>query len=94
MRRNQSQKPILRTNINSELHPEVDNEELIQNLSKFAKTADLDVKTLVEEQLNDPVLQRVRSWRKESDKRPAKTQDFNQSKALMSYFNHFQQLFI
>ena len=60
-----------------------------------AKTADLDVTLLVEEQLNDPVLQKVRSWIKKSDKRPkTKTYDINQSKALLSYFNRFEQLFI
>ena len=48
----------------------------------------------MEEQLNDPVLQKVRSWIKKSDKRPAKTHDINQSKALLSYFNRFEQLFI
>ena len=76
------------------MHPEVDTKELIQKLSEFAETADLDVTTLVEEQLNDPVLQKVRSWIKKSDKRPIKTHDINQSKALLSYFNRFEQLFI
>ena len=54
----------------------------------------MDINTLVEEQLNDPVLQKVRSWIKKSDTRPAKTHDINQSKALLSYFNRFEQLFI
>ena len=54
----------------------------------------LDVTTLVEEQLNDTVLQKVRSWIKKSDKRPTKLHDINQSKALLSYFNRFEQLFI
>ena len=94
MRKNQSQKPILKSNIDSELHPEVDTKELIQKLSDFAKTVDLDITTLVEEQLNDPVLQKVRIWIKKSDKRPVKTHDINQSKALLSYFNGFEQLSI
>ena len=76
------------------MHPEADTKELIQKLSEFAETADLDVTTLVEEQLNDPVLQKIRSWIKKSDKRPTKTHDINQSKALLSYFNRFEQLFI
>ena len=94
IRRKPTQKPILKTNIDSELHPEVDTKELIQKLSEFAKPADLDMNTLVEEQLSDPVLQKVRSWTKKSDTRPAKTHDINQSKALLSYFNRFEQLFI
>ena len=71
IRRNQSQKPILQSNVNSELQPEGDTKELLQKLSDFAKTADLDVTTFVEEQLNDPALQKVCSWIKKSDKRPA-----------------------
>ena len=67
---------------------------MIQKLSDFAKTADLYVTTLVEEPLNDPVLQKVSSWIKKSDKRPTKTQDINQSKAILSYFNRFEQLII
>ena len=71
IRRNQSQKPILQSNVNSELQPEADTKELLQKLSDFAKTADLDVTTFVEEQLNDPALQKVCSWIKKSDKRQA-----------------------
>ena len=64
-------------------------------MSDFAQTADLDVNTLLEEQLIDPVLQNVRSWIKKSDKRPVKTHDeINQSKALLSNFNIMEQLFI
>ena len=91
IRRNQSQKPIIKSKIDSELHPEVNTKELIMKLNDFAKTADLHVTTLVEEQLNDPVLQKVRSWIKKSDKQPAKTHDINQSKALLSYFDKFEQ---
>ena len=94
IQRNQSQKPILKSNIDSELHTEVDTKELIQILSDFAETTDLDVSTLVEEQLNDPVQQKVRSWITKPDKRPTKTHDINQSKTLLSYFNRFEQLFI
>ena len=58
IRKNQSQKRILKANIDSELHPEVDTKDLIQKLSDFGKTADLFVNRLVEEQLNDRVLQK------------------------------------
>ena len=47
------------------------------------KTNDLDLNTFVEEQLNDPVLQR-----------PTKTHDIEQYKALLSSFNRFEQLLI
>ena len=54
----------------------------------------MDIDTLAEEQLNDPVLQKARNWIKKSDTRPAKTHDIIQSKTLLSYFNRFEQLFI
>ena len=87
-------KPILKQPISFELFPHVDTPDLIQKLSDFGRDADLDIQILLEEQLNDPVLQVVRKWIKTSDKRPQKTPDFNQSKALLSYYNKFEQLFI
>ena len=87
-------KPILKKPISFELFPHVDTPDLIQKLSDFARDADLDIQTLLEEQLNDPVLQVVRKWIKTSDTRPQKTPDVNQSKALLSYYNKFEQLFI
>ena len=86
--------PILKKPISFELFPHVDTSDLIQKLSDFARDADLDIQTLLEEQLNDPVLQVVRKWMKNSDTRPQKTPDINQSKALLSNYNKFEQLFI
>ena len=87
-------KPILKNPISFELFPHVDTSDLIKELNAFPREADLDVQTLLEEQLNDPVLQVVRKKIKTSDTRPQKTPDINQSKALLSYYNKFEQLFI
>ena len=87
-------KPILKKPISFELFPHADRSDLIQRLSDFARDADLDIQTLLEEQLNDLVLQVVRKWIKTSDTRPQKTPNINQSKALLSYYNKFEQLFI
>ena len=87
-------KSILKKPITFELFPHVDAPDLIQKLSDFSHDADLDIQTLLEEQLNDPVLQVLRKWIKTSDTRPQKTPDINQSKALLSYYNKFEQLFI
>ena len=87
-------KPILKKPISFELFPHVDISDLIQQLSDFARDNDLDIQTLLEEQPNDPVLQVVRKRIKTADLRPQKTPDFNQSKALLSYHNRFEQLFI
>ena len=69
--------PILKKPIPFELFPHVDTPDLIQKLSDFARDADLDIQTLLEEQINDPVLQVVRKWIKISDTRPQKTPDIN-----------------
>ena len=87
-------KPILKKPICFELFPHVDTSDLIQKLSDFAPDADLDIQTLLEERLYDPVLQVVRKWIKTSNKRREKTPDINQSKPLLSYYNKFEQLFI
>ena len=59
-------KPILEKPISLELYLHIDTPDLIQKLSDFARDADLDIQTLLEEQLNDPVLQVVRKWIKTS----------------------------
>ena len=87
-------KPILQKPIFFELFPHVDTSDLIQKLSDFAHDIDLDIQTLFEEQLNDPVLQIVRKWIKTSDTRPQKAPEIHQSKDLLSYYNKFEQLFI
>ena len=43
---------------------------------------------------NNSITQKVQSWIKKSDKRSTETHDINQSKAKLSYFNRFEQLFI
>ena len=70
-------KPILKNLISFELFPHVDISDLIQKLSDFARDADLDIQTLQEEQLNDPLLQVVHKWIKTSATRHQKTPDFN-----------------
>ena len=46
------------------------------------------------EQINDPVLQVVQSWVRNHNKPTTKTPEIQQSKALLSYFNNFNQLFL
>ena len=68
--------------------------DLIQKLNNFAREADLDLQTLLDEKRNDPELQVVRKWNKTLDTRRQKTPDIKQSKALLSYYNKFEQLSI
>ena len=49
-------KRIPKKPISFELFPQVDSSDFIQKLSDFAREADLDIQTLLEEQLDDPVL--------------------------------------
>ena len=63
-------KLFLKKPISFELFPHVDTSDLIQKFSEFALDADLNLQTLLEEQLNDPVLKVVRKWMKTSDIRP------------------------
>ena len=55
-------KPILKKSISFELISHLDTSNLVQKLCDFARDADLDIQTPLEEQLNDPVLQVVRKW--------------------------------
>ena len=54
-RANSKDKPILKKPIPFEFFPHDGTSDLIQKLSNFAHAADLDLQTLLEEQLNDPV---------------------------------------
>ena len=78
-------RPVLKKLISFEIFPHVDTSDLIQKLNDFAREADVDLQTLLEEQLNDTVLQVVRRWIKTLDAKPQKTPDFNQSKAQTTF---------
>ena len=95
-RTNTKGEPIFKKPISFELFPHVDTDtsDLIQKVSDFVCEADLDLPTLLKEQLNGPALQVVRKWIKTSDTRPKKTHDINKSKALLSYYNKIEQLLI
>ena len=95
--KNNSQKvkrPLLNKSLDAEQFPHVDTKDLLQKLSDYSKIADLDITTLVAEQINDPVSQVVRSWVRNNNKPTTKTPERQQSKALLSYFNNFNQLFL
>ena len=87
-------KPILKKPISFELFPHVGTTDFIQKVGDFAREAELDLQTPLEEQPNDPVVQIVRKRIKTGDTRSQKTHDINQSKALLSYYNTFEQRFI
>ena len=73
---------FLKKPISFELFFHVDTTDLIQKLSDFIREADLDIQTLLGEQVKDPILQVVPNWIETSNTRPQKTPDTIQSKAL------------
>ena len=54
--------PLVKKSLTTSDAPHLNTKELIQKLDKVAKTVDLDVSTILEEQMKDPVLGTVRSW--------------------------------
>ena len=87
-------RPLLNKSLDPEQFPHVDTKDLLQKLSAYSKVADLDIPTLVAEQINDPVLQVVRSRVRNQNKPTTKTPKIQQSKALLAYFNNFNHFFL
>ena len=74
--------------------PHLITKALIQKLDKVAKTVDLDVLTILEEQIKDPVFGTVRSWIPKNTPPDAKAPDIQQSKSLVRYCQEFNRLLI
>ena len=74
--------------------PHLDTEALIAKLDGVAKTVDLDVSTILAEQIKKPVLGTARSWiRKGSSPKP-KTLEFQHLKGFLRYHQEFDRLLI
>ena len=74
--------------------PHLDTKALIQKLDEVAKTVDLDVSTILTEQMKDPVLGTVRSWIHENTPPDTKSPEIQQSKGLLRYCQEFDRLLI
>ena len=74
--------------------PHLHNKALIQKLDEVAKTVDLDVSTILEEQMKDPVLGTVRSWIRKNTPLDTKSPEIQQSKGLLRYCQEFNRLLI
>ena len=71
--------------------PHLDTKVLIQNFDEVAKTVDIDVSTILPEQLKDPVLGTVRSWIRKSIPPDTKSLEIQQSKGLLRYCQKFDR---
>ena len=74
--------------------PHLDTKALIAKLDEVAKTIDLDVSTILAEQIKDPVLGTVRSWIRKGTSPEPKNPEIQQSKGLLRYCQEFDRLLI
>ena len=74
--------------------PHFDTKALIQKFDEVAKTVDLDVSTILEEQIKDPVLGIVRSWIRNNAPLDSKSAEIQRSKGLLRYCQEFNRLVI
>ena len=74
--------------------PHLDTKALIQNLDEVAKTVDLDISTILAEQMKDPVLGTVRSWIRKKTTPDIKSPEIQQFKGLLRYCQEMDRLLI
>ena len=74
--------------------PHLDTKSLIGKPHEVAKTIDLDVSTILPEQIKDPVLGTVRSWIRKGILPEPKDPEIQQSKGLLRYCQKFDRLLI
>ena len=74
--------------------PHLDTKFLIAELGDVAKTIDLDVSTILAEQIKDSVLGTVRSWIRKRISPEPKAPEIQQSKELLRFYQEFDRLLI
>ena len=72
--------------------PHLNTKTLTQKLDEVAKTVDLDVSTILGEQMKDPVLGTVRSWIRKNTPPDTKLPEIQQSKGLLRFCQEFNRL--
>ena len=74
--------------------PQLDTKSLIAELDEVAKTIELDVPTILAEQIKDPVLGTVRSWIPNGISPEPKTPEIQQSRGLLRVCQEIGRLII
>ena len=74
--------------------PHVDTKALIRKLGEVTKTVDIDVLTILAEQMKDPILGTVSSWIRKNTPLDTKLPEIQQSKGLLRYCEEFNRLLI
>ena len=74
--------------------PHLETKALIWNFDEVAKTVDLDVSTILTEQMKDPCLGTVRSWIHKNTSPDIKSPEIQQSKGILRYCQELVRLLI
>ena len=74
--------------------PHRDTKALIQKLGEVAKTVDLDVSTILEEQMKDSVFGTVRAWIRKNTLPDTKSSEIQETKGLLRHCQEFNRLLI
>ena len=74
--------------------PHLNTKSLIEKIDDVAKTVDLDVSTILAEQIKDPVLGTVKSWIRKGISPEPKAPEIQKSKGLLRYCQEFDRLLI
>ena len=83
---------LVKKNLTTFDAPHLDTKASIQKLDEVAKTVDLDVSTILAEQLKDLLLGTVRSWIRKNTPPDTKSPEVQQSKGLLRYCQEFNRL--
>ena len=74
--------------------PHLDTKSLVAKLGDVAKTIDLDVSTILAEQIEKPVLGTIRSWIRKGSSHKLKASEIHKSNGLLRYCQKFDRLLI
>ena len=74
--------------------PHLDTTALISKLDEVAKSVDLDVSTILTEQIKDPVVGTVRTWIRKQISPDVKSPEIQQSKGLLRFCQELDRLLI
>ena len=85
---------LVKKTLSATAAPHLKTQDLITKLDDVAKVVDLDISTILQEQLKDPVLSIVRSWIEGNLSPDLKTPEIRQSKGLLRYGQELDRLFI
>ena len=89
-----SDTPLAKKTLSATAAPHLRTQDLITKLDDVAKVVDLDVPTILQEQLKDPVLGIVRSWIEGNLSPDLKAPEIRQSKGLLRYGQELDRLLI